>query len=273
MQNATFRFEARRVSLSIGDNEFLRLLGDASVRTRYQPIVRMADGAPVGLEVLVRLEHPIRGTLLPDLFLPQIEQAGCSALLTLAVMRQAFDDWGGGRLEDLDLTLALNFPLDVLVGPAASEWIEVRRQAAGIRADRLVVELTESRRVENLAELGASVSGLRSKGYGVAIDDVGPGARDHSDLLDLPFTIIKLDKSLVEGSRDSGSARDYLSRTIAEAHAASLTIVAEGVADEETWLRMQTLGVDQAQGFLVAHPLAAEDVAPWHRDWCARQAN
>jgi EAL domain-containing protein (putative c-di-GMP-specific phosphodiesterase class I) len=256
--------------MSLPPRSLRPVLAGGRIQTLYQPIVRIADGTPVGLEVLARLEHPSRGTLMPGLFLPEIERARLATQLTTAVVRSAFADWSGKRLDEFGLTLALNFPLDVLVAPSASAWMEAQRGRAGIRADQLVLELTESRPVKNLAELGAAISGLRAMDYGLAIDDVGPDARDHTDVLGLPFTILKLDKELVARSRDDGSAQEFMKRTIAAAHAAALTIVAEGVANTEMWHRMRTLGVDQAQGFLVAHPLAAVEVAPWRRDWCSR---
>lgn len=245
-------------------------LFDARIQTRYQPIVRLDNGLPVGLEVLARLEHPQRGILQPDLFVPQIEAAGLAWPLTEAVITRAFADWGDGNLGSFGLTLAINFPLDVLIIPEALTWLETHRRRAGLPAERIVIELTESRPVTELARLRHAISTLRGIGYGLAIDDVGPELRDHQALLDLQFTVLKLDKNLVRESLDSASADAFLMRTITTARAANLTIIAEGVEDEDIWRRMQHLGVDQAQGFLVARPLPAAAVPLWHSDWCSR---
>jgi EAL domain-containing protein (putative c-di-GMP-specific phosphodiesterase class I) len=94
--------------------------------------------------------------------------------------------------------------------------------------------------------------------------------RDPKALLDLQFTALKLDKNLVRDSLSSRTAHNFLTRTIESARKADLTIIAEGVEDEAIWREMQRLGVDQAQGFLVARPLPATAVPLWHRDWCAR---
>jgi len=245
-------------------------LSGARIQTRYQPIVRIDNRAPVGLEVLARLEHPERGILPPDLFVPQIEEAGLAWPLTEAVLRRAFEDWGERRLDALGLTMAINFPLDVLLIPDALTWLEDQRKAAGIQAEALVIELTESRPVTQINRLRKAIAKLRSIGYGLAIDDVGPELRDHQALLDLKFTALKLDKDLVRESPDSPVASRFLTQTIAAARAANLTIVAEGVEDSDIWHRMASLGVDQAQGFLVARPLPANAVPLWHRDWCRR---
>jgi EAL domain-containing protein (putative c-di-GMP-specific phosphodiesterase class I) len=262
------RAAARGESPSV--DELKDALADTRIQTRYQPIVRLDNGQPVGLEVLARLEHPQRGILLPDLFVPQIEAAGLAWPLTQAVITRAFADWGEGKLGSFGLSMALNFPLDVLLIPEALTWLEAHRRVSGLPADRVTIELTESRPVAELTRLRHAISTLRGMGYGLAIDDVGPELRDHQALLDLQFTALKLDKDLVRESPDSPTVNAFLVSTIAAARAANLTIIAEGVEDVEIWRRMQRLGVDQAQGFLVARPLPASAVALWHSDWTSR---
>ena len=245
-------------------------LAERRIQTRYQPIVRLDNGHPVGVEVLARLEHPQRGILAPDLFVPQMEEAGLAWRLTDQVIDRAFADWGEGKLGSFGLTLALNFPLDVLLIPEALTSLETRRRQSGLPADRVVIELTESRPVREIARLRHAISTLRGIGYGLAIDDVGPEVRDHKALLDLQFTALKLDKDLVRDSLNSRTAHNFLTRTIASARKADLTVIAEGVEDQAIWREMQRLGVDQAQGFLIARPLPTAAVPLWHRDWCAR---
>ncbi len=253
--------------------ELQEALNSARIITRYQPVVKLSNGAPVSLEVLARLEHPTRGIMLPDLFVPSIEEAGLAWPFTQAVITRAFADWSEGRLGGFGLGLALNFPLDVLLIPEALTWMEERRRETGIPADRITVELTESRPVSEIVRLRHAIATLRGMGYQLAIDDVGPELRDHRALLDLQFTALKLDKNLVRESVDSISASKFLGKTIESARAANLTIIAEGVEDADIWRRMQLLGVDEAQGFLIARPLPVTALALWYRDWCARQEN
>ncbi len=249
--------------------EIREALAAARIHAVYQPVVRLSDRTPVSLEVLARLHHPVRGTLPPDLFVPQIEDAGLAFALTRAVVASAFKDWGGRALERLDLSLALNFPLDVLLHPAAMVWLEERREAAGIAAERIGIELTESRPVTDVADLAHAIAGLRDAGYSLAIDDVGPGVRQPRNLLGLGFSALKLDKGLVAGSRDDAAMAKLLHATVASAHAADLVVVAEGVEDEACWQQMLAAGVEQAQGFLIARPMPAADVAGWHDAWRA----
>jgi EAL domain-containing protein (putative c-di-GMP-specific phosphodiesterase class I) len=252
--------------------EIVEAVATGRIHALYQPVVRLGDRAPVSLEVLARLSHPVRGTLSPDLFVPQIEEAGLAFALTRAVVASAFGDWGGRALERLDLSLALNFPLDVLLHPAALVWLDERREAAGIPAERIGLELTESRPVTDVADLAHAIAGLREAGYSLAIDDVGPGVRQPRNLLGLGFSVLKLDKGLVCRSRDDAAMAHLLRRTVASAHAADLVVVAEGVEDQECWQRMLAAGVEQAQGFLIARPMPASGVAAWHESWRAGKA-
>jgi EAL domain-containing protein (putative c-di-GMP-specific phosphodiesterase class I) len=249
--------------------ELRAALAASGVRNHYQPIVRVADRLPVALEVLARLDHPTHGLLAPDLFVPAFEDAGLAWDMTQAVVRAAFADWKGARLDQLGLSLAINIPLDLLLEPAALAWLDEQRQQAGIAAARITIELTESQPVTRLDDLRAAVAGLRAAGCGVAIDDVGPGVRDHRALLDLEFSALKLDKDLVRGSRGSPAMQDFLLRAVVAARAAHLLVIAEGVEDADVWERMRGLGVDEAQGFLIARPMPAAEVARWHGEWIA----
>jgi EAL domain-containing protein (putative c-di-GMP-specific phosphodiesterase class I) len=247
--------------------EIRAALASASVETRYQPVVRLADRGVVGVEALARLNHPAWGTLLPEDFVPQIEDAGLAGQLTELVVACAFADMTGAALAPLGLSVSVNFPLDVLVRISALARLESQRRAARIPVERVVIELTESQPVRDLVALRGAVEHLRRAGYQIVIDDVGPAVTGLEQLLDLPFTGIKLDKALV---RQVGTASDVVSdveRLIGGAKVRGLTVVAEGIESVALWHRLRGLGADQAQGFLVAHPLPAAAVPMWLKSW------
>lgn len=240
-------------------------LSGAMIETRYQPIVHMVDRRPVALEALARLNHPRRGTLLPEHFVPQIETAGLAAKLTDLMATRAFADMQG-PVGKFGLLLALNFPLDVMVVAEALTQLETRRQQASLAAERIVVELTESRPVEDLKALARAVDHLRAGGYRVSIDDVGPAVPRVRELLALPFTSIKLDKQVVQGCNQTHTAC-FITSVVQAAHRRSMMVIAEGVEDVATWRDIHALGADYAQGFLVARPLVAEAVPAWFEAW------
>lgn len=242
-------------------------LSGGMIETRYQPIVSMADGSLLAVEALARLNHPSLGTLSADRFIPQMEAAGLAAQLTDVVCRATFTDLAGGYLRDLGLCVTINFPLDVLLSPSALDLLETQRAAAGIEAGRVVVELTESQPVEDFARLRASVVWLRARGYKVAIDDAGPAVPALTPLLDLPFTTVKLDMSLVRQVNESAVVKEFVAATVERAHHQGMKVVAEGVETVPLWRAMKELGVDAVQGFLVARPLPAAAVPVWLAAW------
>jgi EAL domain-containing protein (putative c-di-GMP-specific phosphodiesterase class I) len=247
--------------------ELRAALDGAMIETRYQPIIRFSDRHPVGLEALARLNHPVLGTLLPDRFVPQIEDAGLAADLTRLVSARAFADLSGTFLVGRGLRMSVNFPLDVLLQPAALDVLEEQRAAFGLPASHIIIELTESRPVDDVAMLGRSLERLRALGYGAAIDDVGPAVPRLDPLLELPFTSLKLDKDLVQKVRASDDIRAFLSTTTARAKARGLTVVAEGVETDAIWDCLKEMGADHAQGFLAARPLPVAAVPIWWDAW------
>ena len=240
------------------------------IETRYQPIVRMADRKPVAVEVLARMNHPVRGTLLPHLFVPQMEDAGLAPALTEAVTRRAFADLVMPSLAPHGLEIALNFPLDVLLVPQAMVLLDAQRLIAGIEAKQVIIELTESRPVEDVVALGHAIERLRGAGYGVVIDDIQPEVPQLRALLELPFTGVKLDKDLVQLLANDIGLHDFTRETVGVAKSRGLSVTAEGVEDPAAWRRLVDLGVDMAQGFLIARPLVAVAVPVWLRRWSKR---
>ncbi|HEX3404671.1 MAG TPA: EAL domain-containing protein [Acetobacteraceae bacterium] len=253
-------------------SELHAALAGSSIDTRYQPIVRVADRIPVAVEVLARMNHPAHGTLLPNRFVPQMEDAGLAPALTETVTRRAFADMSSPALAPYRLGIAVNFPLDVLFVPSALQSLDMQRREAGIRPQQVIVELTESRPVEDVAALRRVVEQLRHVGYGVVIDDIQPDVPQLNALLDLPFTGVKLDKAIVQALATDARARAFTDGIVALAATRGLTVTAEGVEDSATWDRLADMGVEQAQGYLIARPLLAIAVPVWLRRWPRRQA-
>lgn len=247
--------------------ELREALDGAMIETRYQPIVRLADRQPVALEALARLNHPTRGTLPPDEFVPQIEAAGLAARLTDLVANRALADIAGPLLAAHRLDVTLNFPLDVLLVPDALDRLDTGRRAAGVAVEQVIIELTESRSVDDLAALRGVLERLRADGYRVSIDDVSPAVPHVAELLELPFNGLKLDKAVVRYMPQEQALQAFVQRTMDVARARHLSVVAEGVEDIATWRRMLALGADFAQGFLVARPLPAAAVPIWLEAW------
>lgn len=255
----------RLLSLSTSD---VAVTFDArDVECRFQPIVRLADRRPVGMETLVRLHHPSYGTIGPDEFIPQIEQAGLSLRLTEAVAQAAMAAIDPLLLARHQLFVSINLPLDVLLFPESLQRIEEHRQHFAVPVEHILIELTESRPVSDLEGLALALDRWRAAGYRVAIDDMGPEMMNQINLFDLPFNVVKLDKQVVLRSQNDPLARAYLKRTVNNAKSRSLEVIAEGIENQAMWVRMRDLDVEHAQGFLIARALPASALPIWLEAW------
>jgi EAL domain-containing protein (putative c-di-GMP-specific phosphodiesterase class I) len=247
-------------------------LNDQAIEARYQPIVSLQDGTLFGVEVLARLTHPSRGTLPPDTFVPPMEDAGLWDKLLGAITARGFEGLSRPGIAELNLIGAFNLPLQAVLQRQMMDEMEVHRARAGIPATRVLIELTESHPVRDVPALARALAFWREAGYGVSIDDLSPEIENHRALLDLPFTIVKMDKSVIANSRTSETARSYLSRVVEVAHRNGLRIIAEGVQTPEDWVRMRELGIDLTQSYLISRPLPAAALPVWSRLWATSGA-
>jgi EAL domain-containing protein (putative c-di-GMP-specific phosphodiesterase class I) len=233
------------------------------VTTRYQPIVRMRDGIPCCIEVLARFNHRKRGVLSPETFLTHVERTGRADEFTTAVIGRGLEGGVGSSLQSRGVSVAFNLPIEVFFASRMVARLDEQCRAAGVDPRNVIIELTERRPDVDLTALTQAVIRLRTRGYGVAIDDFGPTTCQHQALLDLPFTSLKLDMGLVRRTSERGAASDFAARTIEHAKRNGMTVVVEGVEDAATWARMAALGADQAQGFAIARPLPAAALPIW----------
>ena len=270
-QALALRTPRRSPAPTLAREEMRDALVSGLIDARFQPIVRVADRQPTGMEALARLRHPAWGVMSPDAFVPQIERAGLSRELTDAIARSAFKSLPAAVTMRHDLFLTLNLPLDVVLIPDALSDIEARRAKSGLSADRVLIELTESRPVEDVSSLGNAVALWRDAGYQLAIDDAGPDIANLRALYRLPFTTVKLDKNIVQHAGSNPHALMYVDRTVRLAHGYGMQVIAEGVETRADWDRMASMGVDQVQGFYVARPLPARAVPVWLEAWIRHQ--
>jgi len=252
---------------ALASREFAAAMAERRIVNHYQPIVSYADSSLVALEALARWEHSVHGTLPPDAFIALAERAGLAGFLTEDVTIRALLDIARLPPGTLRPSIGINFPLDVLLMPESLSRLDAARQVAGIAAERVIVELTESRPVRDVRSLHHAAERLRHAGYQLVVDDVGPSVADHRALFQLPFSGMKLDKDLVRQSASRADARRFVERAIADGKARGLTVVAEGVETPELWQMMRDAGADMAQGFLIGRALPMGALPAWAESW------
>jgi EAL domain-containing protein (putative c-di-GMP-specific phosphodiesterase class I) len=241
-------------------------IASRAIVNRYQPQVRLSDARPLALEALARWEHPVHGLLGANEFVPLAEASGLSAALADRVMRRAVADLGTLHRRAVPLRMAFNLPLDVLLHPATAERLGEAVAASGLPAEALTIELTESQIAHDLAAVRAAALRLRDQRFGVSIDDFSLSAAQ-AGLVSLPFSEMKLDRSLVIAARDDRAARGALGAVVRMAHGLGLLIVAEGIETLATWQMARDIGADLAQGWMVGRPMPAVAVPAWMAAW------
>lgn len=255
-----------------GDGERLRAgLRGGSVALRYQPIVRIADRRPVGVEALARWISPPREHLTPDAFIPLAESEGLERDLSMAVVEGATREFAGLLRQggsDLPHRVSINLPLSVLVEADARSWLTGLLRRSGLRSDAVVLELTETMRVHDHALLRRALRRLREAGFTVVLDDLSPEA-DRDAQLDLPFDGFKLDRALVAAMPHSRLARGRVERLMARAARAGMTVTAEGVSNARLWRAAEAAGVHYAQGFAIGRPVPVDVLPAWAGAWRA----
>ncbi|MEH3076205.1 MAG: bifunctional diguanylate cyclase/phosphodiesterase [Quadrisphaera sp.] len=233
----------------------------------HQPQVLATTGEPVGVEALVRWQHPALGLLGPAAFLDLAETHGLMGLLTEEVLRLGVEQQAAWRRTGLVTRMSVNLPASALRDVDLPRRVAELLAAQGVPASDLVLEVTESALLRDPERSSAVVHALRAAGARVSIDDFGTGYSSLARLRGLPVDELKLDASFTHGLLDDERARTIVGSTVSLAHALGLSVVAEGVEDADTLACLVALGCDEIQGYLFAKPMQADQLAAW---WGAR---
>jgi EAL domain-containing protein (putative c-di-GMP-specific phosphodiesterase class I) len=238
------------------------------IAVRYQPAVRISDRRPVLLEGLARWQRQDDTPLSPDAFVPMAERHGLGRALSVAVADRAFSEMASNAAR-VGATLSLNLPLNVLVERDVLRWLRTLQARRHFPAGALTLEMTETAPVLDRTALRRALLRLRDAGLPVLVDDMGLD-EDRGWLLSLPFAGIKLDRHLVGAMPASARARGEVRRLVRMAHAAGMSVTAEGVSDARLWRSVAAAGVDNAQGYAIGRPLPAVALPAWRRAWMAQ---
>ena len=256
--------------LDQGRAERLALLADLhlalerhELTLRYQPKLDLATGQICGAEALVRWQHPHLGILGPDKFIPLAESTGLIDALTDQVLRQALTDCRTWQQLGLDLTVAVNISGRSISDPTLPERIRVALTQAGLPAERVILEITEGSALAEASVTIPILAELADLGVVLSLDDFGTGYSSLAYLHRLPVREVKIDKSFVQGllePESEAASEALIASTISIAKTLKLRTVAEGVEDTATLQRLQTMGCDIAQGYLIGKPGSTDDL-------------
>lgn len=225
----------------------------------YQPQVDLVSGRIVAVEALARWLHPTKGAVPPDEFIPEAERSGAVGEVGDFMLDEACHQLATWRDGGIHLELSVNVsPIQLATAQFAARLVSLTMELS-LEPRLITVEVTETQPIADMPTVVARLEVLRALGMGVAVDDYGIGFSSPEQLHSLPATELKIDQSLIRGSRDH--AIQLLGPVIAEAKADGIRIVAEGVETDEQLALARELRADRAQGYLLGRPMSAKFLA------------
>lgn len=236
----------------------------------YQPKVALADGRVVGVETLVRWQHPLDGLVFPDQFIGVAETHGLIDDLSRVVLHDALAQARVWRDDGLMLRVAVNLSMDNLGMPAFADVVAAAAAAAGVAPPDLVLEVTESRLMADLRVPLEVLARLRLKRFHLSIDDFGTGHSSLAQLRDMPFHELKIDRGFVHGAHANATLRAILEANLGLGRQLGMDVVAEGAEDRDDWDFLRRVRCDLVQGYFIARPMPAADLPGWVEAWTQR---
>jgi EAL domain-containing protein (putative c-di-GMP-specific phosphodiesterase class I)/CheY-like chemotaxis protein len=248
-------------------------IAEKDFRLVFQPQVRLHDRSWCGVEALLRWQHSLHGPISPDYFIPLAEEFGLIDRITEYVFDEALSQcrrWADlGHFPEMSVNVSARTLQDLEL----PEKLERRVAEYGLHAHQITIEITETSVAHDLRTSLDILTRLRIKGFVLSIDDFGTGYSSMLQLVEAPFTELKVDRAFVGSMALDSNLRSVVSASIKLAHEIGMTAVAEGVEDEATWQALADLGCDTAQGYWIAKPMEGANILDWWEDWSAPSGN
>lgn len=233
----------------------------------YQPIVDTASGDYVGLEALVRWNHPVRGRLCPSDFIKVANDSGLIGRIGTWVIESVCKQIALFAKEGIELPhVAVNVsPKQFQYASMCSEILSLAEKY-GVPRGKLAIEITEELLIDNSQKVHEQLATLRAGGIQISIDDFGTGYSSLQYLRDLPATRLKIDQTFISRIETSATDRAIISTIAHLAHALNMRVVAEGVETEAQFTLLRASGCDEVQGYLMGRPLSVHDLHMLFKD-------
>ncbi|MFP4233422.1 MAG: EAL domain-containing protein [Nitriliruptoraceae bacterium] len=249
-------------------SEIERALAEDELVLHYQPQVHLRTGEVFGVEALIRWQHPERGLLLPGAFIPQIAGHPLSIEVGDRVIEMALAQLAAWQGDGWDTTISVNVDAAQLYDPGFVDRLESQLAAfPTVRPDQLGLEVLETGALVDLSHVSRLLTRLHTLGFSTSLDDFGTGFSSLTLLKQLPADVIKIDRSFVIQVLDDPQHAVIIESIVALCRSFNRTVLGEGVESEEHGRVLLELGCDRAQGFGIARPMPAADLAGWRDTW------
>jgi EAL domain-containing protein (putative c-di-GMP-specific phosphodiesterase class I) len=246
--------------------ELRAAIGAGELVLHFQPKVDVPTQRVIGVEALVRWQHPVHGLLGPVEFVPLAERTGAIGDLTRWVLDNALAQARAWQDAGLDLTMAVNLAAPNIADATLPDAVAELLERHGVPGDRLECEISEHTVMADPRRAMAILERLRALGVRLSLDDFGTGHSSLSYLKRLPLDEVKIDRSFVMGMTDDDNDAAIVRTTIDLARNLGLEVVAEGVESQQILNDLTALSCDVAQGFFLSRPLPAAELDGWLAD-------
>jgi diguanylate cyclase (GGDEF)-like protein/PAS domain S-box-containing protein len=243
--------------------ELGRALDAGELVLHYQPKLDLQRGDVIGVEALVRWQHPREGLLAPEAFIPMAERTHLITRITATVLAQALEQTALWRAEGIALDVSVNVSARDLLDEGFADLVGGLLSEHEIPARSLELEVTERAVLEDSEEAAAALRRLSAIGVRISLDDFGSGLSALGRLRDLPFDELKIDRTFIAGIQADDRDLQITRSAIDLGHSLDLSVVAEGLESPGDWHRLAALGCDAAQGFALSQPLPADELEAW----------
>ena len=243
------------------ENDLRLAIQNNELMLMFQPQQELASGKLVGMEALVRWQHPVKGMLSPDAFIPVAEETGLIVKLGEWVLINACRQWRNmQRAGVAPMKLAVNLSARQFRDPDLIDMIQRALALSDFQPINLELEITETIIMEYIEHAVDVLKQIKALGITISIDDFGTGYSSLNYLKRMPLDTLKIDKSFIQDIPNSYDDMAIASAVIAMAHKLKLTVVAEGVENEAQWAFLKRNQCDIAQGYLMGKPMTADEL-------------
>jgi len=250
---------------AVQDHHLLEMdLRDALTRDQYrlvyQPIFNLVGGQTTGFEALLRWDHPERGLVLPEAFVPVLEDSGMIIEVGRWVLGEACRQGALWHALGHRVGVSVNVSARQLETDQLIDDVRTALESSGFKASSLTLEITETAIMKSLESAVSRLNALRLTGVRIAIDDFGTGYSSLNYLQQLPVDTLKIDRSFIAAMADSSESGTLIRTLVQLGKTLGLETVAEGIEKSEQYFRLEQEHCDSGQGFLYAHPLEVDAV-------------
>jgi diguanylate cyclase (GGDEF)-like protein len=233
----------------------------------YQPTIGLSDMSPTGVEALLRWQHPSRGELQPDAFIPLLEETGMIGEVGKWVLDQACAQGAAWRAAGFPISMAVNVSARQLDSDQITSDIEAALADSGLDPEALTIEVTETTLMRDAEETALRLTRIKGLGVRIAIDDFGTGYSSLAHLQRFPVDALKIDRSFISGLNSNEEGETLIHSLVQLGKALSIETFAEGIEQHHELSLLRDENCDSGQGFLFARPLDVSATESFLREW------